>query len=880
MARAARDITQQAEAKRRGVAGRLREATTQSNQAERRRQTAEGNSLSPAEKAYWQGLLREVRRGHGDDKPHRLTDWVIAQGGIMDPETMLPPSMTRRPGLVNRRTGRDSGRPGVPLDNLREMAIEDGYYLPDGEDALNGGNLNDFVDMLMRDINGDAVYAVYRPEVADAVAHMEYLNGLREAMSSDGIDFRSASVDEFASWYSGQDFKTLTPFQRGRANEARLREEQSGRRLRAAQDRADDIEVDVEDARAAARTYRELMPEQTEIANEARRAQRLAQRDRDRLQRDIYQAERRANLSDEDLRADAERTVDRILSNPAGRINNEGAGRQKNFRAGFQAEYSSALSGRFKARSLDIPDVEIEDFLISDLPDLQRGLVRSMAPDMEMIKRFGSVDMELELNRVGEDFLAEINAADTPAKRAQLEAQRSDALRDLMGVRDRLRGVYAMPDNPNSLSERLASNLVHLNYLRLMGGVTLSSLPDAPRALFTYGLGRSGKLAFDALTNNLSSIKGMDAELQAAGSGFEMILNTRVMEMTDLVNERGAYSAMERFTNAATSHFGYASLIAPWNRAMKAIAGYGVQNRLLRAAMNVADGKPSLGDADYLARLGFNEDQARQMAEQFRRVGQEENGNLVARSDLWGNENLRQMWLSAIRKEVDDLIVTPGQNKPLLASTTWGRVLMQFRSYNMSATQKVMMRYAQGVITAREAHIYMMLGTQIALGGIVAWYKAEQNGLSTAEWGTEKWMLEAVDRSGLLGALSDINLAAEYATGGRAGLSALTDDGRMSRYASRNAVGQFLGPSAGLGADAFTATGMLGDLVAKAAGDEDVTIYQSDIRAARRILPLQNMWFLRDLFDRIEHGTGDAVGATGQSVIDRREAAEREREGL
>lgn len=884
LARKARELRGRTDRQDANLKGREREAGVASRDAERRRQEIDNQSMTPADEAYFKGLLREVRRGHGDDKPRRLSQWVIDNGGILDPETQMPQSVLRRPGLVNRNVDDGSGRTrrgGVPLDNLREMAIEDGYYLPDGADAMNGGNLSDFVDMLVRDLNGDEVYAMNRPDVADAVHHMEYLRGVRDEMAEDGLDYTSVSAAEFGSWLAGAKLKQRTRFKKGQMKEALIREERAGQRLRKVQDDLEDFEVDQADSRAAARTMRELMPEKTEEANMARKQHRQARRELNAMRRELFKTQARAERTDEDLLADATRTVDNILANPAGRINNEGAGVHKVFRANTQLEYMSALSGRFKARALDIPDVEIEEFLDSELPTLMRALQRSMVPDMELIKRYGSIDLELELNQVAEDFQAQIFKVDQDpkyktekqrqARRATLENEMNDTMRDLMGVRDRLRGVYGMPTDPESLSERVASNLIHLNYLRLMGGVTISSLPDLPRAVMTYGVGKTAGTAFRALTGNFNTIKMLDDELKAAGTGFEMVLNTRIMEMTDLINDRGAKSALERFTHSATSQFGYASLIAPWNRAMKAIAGYGVQNRLLQAAMNTADGKATAADADLLVRLGFSEDNSRQLAAMFRQHGQTENGNLIARSDQWGNEDLRQMWLGALRKEVDDLVVTPGQNKPLLASTTWGRVLLNLRSYNMAATQKVMMRYAQGVITGREAHVYMMLMTQIGLGAAVAKIKADQYGLNTDNWNERKWMVEAMDRSGLLGAFTDINMMAEYATGGRVGLSAIAGQGRMSRYASRNMLGQFLGPSAGLASDATTALALGGDIAAKAFGDEEAEIYRSDIRAARRLLPYQNMWFLRDLFDRMEDDLGDALGATGESLAERRE---------
>jgi hypothetical protein len=98
----------------------------------------------------------------------------------------------------------------------------------------------------------------------------------------------------------------------------------------------------------------------------------------------------------------------------------------------------------------------------------------------------------------------------------------------------------------------------------------------------------------------------------------------------------------------------------------------------------------------------------------------------------------------------------------------------------------------------------------------------------------------------------------------------------MSRYASRNILGQLLGPSGGIIQDAGSTARLGSNIVARTLGDDDAEVYRSDIRAARRLLPFQNLWFLRDLIDRMEDGVGDALDAEGESLAMRRERLSRE----
>lgn len=72
----------------------------------------------------------------------------------------------------------------------------------------------------------------------------------------------------------------------------------------------------------------------------------------------------------------------------------------------------------------------------------------------------------------------------------------------------------------------------------------------------------------------------------------------------------------------------------------------------------------------------------------------------------------------------------------------------------------------------------------------------------------------------------------------------------MSRYASRNAVGSILGPTMGLLTDMFSASG------AAFSGD----FSRGDITAFRKLLPLQNLFYIRTQLNKLQEGVGDELG--------------------
>ena len=109
-------------------------------------------------------------------------------------------------------------------------------------------------------------------------------------------------------------------------------------------------------------------------------------------------------------------------------------------------------------------------------------------------------------------------------------------------------------------------------------------------------------------------------------------------------------------------------------------------------------------------------------------------------------------------------------------------------------------------------------------------------------------MVNAIDRSGLTGCLMEVNAMSERISEGRIGLSALTGK-PISRYASRNWLAAALGPTAGLLGDTRRITGgAIGDWT------------EPDTRALRRLIPYNNVFYWRTLFDRAENGVNNFFG--------------------
>lgn len=545
-----------------------------------------------------------------------------------------------------------------------------------------------------------------------------------------------------------------------------------------------------------------------------------------------------SRLSDAEVRELVEETIDTILGNAEGRI-----------------PYDSIVSGPrgpLKERLLRIESAKIQDFMELDIERVLQAQVRTMSADVEIAKKFGSVDMAEEIRKVNDEANRKIAQVDgnkdlTDAKkqkeRTRLDKQRKDAIRDIEGIRDRLRGQYALPSNPDSLILRANRVARNLNYIRLLGGMTISAIPDMGKVIFTHGLTSTFRDGFMPMVRNFKAFRVAAGEVKMAGTALDMVLDSRTMAMADITGDFGRHSAFERGLQAASSRFGVVSLMAPWNAAMKQFSGLVTMTNILKASERIAAGKGTPDDIRKMASSGINADLAERIAKQFKAHGKVEDGVYMAGGQGWTDRQALEAFRAAVVRDVDRIVVTPGQDKPLWMSTELGKTVGQFKSFAVSSMQRTLLSGLQQRDAATLNGALVMMG----LGAMTYWAKETVAGREVSD-DPRVWAVNAFDWSGLGGWIMEANNISEKATRGRVGLSAVTGE-QVSRYQSRNVTGAFLGPTADAVADIFQVSGSV------FAGDTT----KSDLRKARQLVPMQNLFYLRWLFNQVEGATGDAL---------------------
>lgn len=532
-------------------------------------------------------------------------------------------------------------------------------------------------------------------------------------------------------------------------------------------------------------------------------------------------------LSREEAEDAADEIVNKIIGAPSGLVPAQLLPEKIIGRAGFT-----------KSRSLLIPDERIEDFLESDINHVMESYLRQVGPEIELTAQFGSKDMGEQIRQVSEEYTQLIKDAKTPKERAKLEKQREADLRDIEAMRDRLIGTYGAPKDPRSFFVRAGRVARNVNFLRLLGGMTISAATDLMRPVMQHGLSKSLR-PMGAMLRNMAAVKVATKDLREMAVGLEYVLSTRTKAIADLTDPYSRRSAFERGLNWGTQKFGNWTLMNQWNSSFKSWSGLIVQSRILDNAQLLAAGKEvPQKEVRKLAQIGIDQSMLRRIGEQFAKHGEDMDGLLTGHSHLWDDRAVREAFQSAVLKDVDSTIVTPGVgDTPLMMSNEVGKMIMQFKTFFFAQHNRAI---ASG-IQQGDASFYLGAMGAIALGAMVYVMKQKLSGRDI-DYSPNNLVKEGIDRAGMIGWLSEPLNAVENISGGRFGLGAMFGAPPVSRSQSRNAIGALLGPTFDMAGDgAVIANGVLN-------GEFD----DKQTHAVRKLLPYQNLFYISPLLNRVE----------------------------
>lgn len=460
--------------------------------------------------------------------------------------------------------------------------------------------------------------------------------------------------------------------------------------------------------------------------------------------------------------------------------------------------------GPFKERTLNVEDINYEEFLDNDFLNVTDGHARTMVVDSLLQEQFGGRDLAEQLRAIRSDYAdirAKLDATDTKG-RVKLQAEEEQVLRQVNAARDMLRGNHNAEYNGSSMA-KVQQTLMTWNYVRALGGMTMSAIPDLARGIMTAGMMPAFREGFVPLlraltkTSNATSKASRVALREAAGIS-ESLLSSRmfaIAEIGDPLSSRGPISGL--FANVLAPAASKWSGMNLWNDVLKESVVALAANRTARMAEAAA---LSADETVFLQLGNMNSTTWRQVADELKTHGKWVTPDTFDPGvAAWTNPTLRTEYLALLRSEADRAIVTPSigdrnyyvKQYPLLAFAA------QFKSFMLAAHSRVLIAGLSG----DRAKFATFAVASTTLGMLTFALKQAAAGREQSD-NPGTWLAEGIDRSGMIPMVMEVNNTVEKfgLPGIYLALGSMGGDtsARASRYASRYATDALLGPTAGL----------------------------------------------------------------------------------
>ncbi|MCK1718862.1 hypothetical protein [Bradyrhizobium sp. 141] len=605
------------------------------------------------------------------------------------------------------------------------------------------------------------------------------------------------------------------------------------------------------EAKAAlkARSEAERAREAAVAAGESKtKGERLGSADKavDRAVARILKSDR--DLPRAELRSRAQEITDRILGSPDGRLPYDLGMEHGTAHGGGGEQPRGALA----SREFNIPDAMIRDYLENDVEHLVGAHLRTIVPDILLTEKFGDTRMTEAFRKVNDEYAGLIDAAKSEKERTRLEKERQGVISDLSSIRDRIRGTYAIsPEAPLRNVARAANVFKQYNVLTSMGSAALSSLPDMAGVVLRHGLTTTFRDAwtpfFSFLTRQSDAWTAAAREYRAMGIATEMVTASRHHGITDTLDTYHPQSRVERTMQWATGKFQFVNMLAPWTDFAKINASMVAGSEILRATKAAAEGKATARQLRTLGESGIEPHMAARITKAFEEGGEVRDGVHLPNTADWADAEARRVFEGAVARDADISVITPGQEKPLWMSHPILSVIGQFKSFTAAATERVLISNIQ----RRDAQVLQGLIFSLGMGMLSYKLNSLTGGTATSDK-PQDWVKEAISRGGMLGWFEEGNAMASKMTRGGVDIYRLIGaDKPLTRYASRSAMDQILGPTAG----------KIGSIIGTAAAVSKPSEWnEGDSKAVRRLIAGQNVFYLRGLFNQVESASNNSFG--------------------
>jgi hypothetical protein len=402
--------------------------------------------------------------------------------------------------------------------------------------------------------------------------------------------------------------------------------------------------------------------------------------------------------------------------------------------------------------------------------------------------------------------------------------------------------------------------------LTVMGMSGITALADLVRPLMTEGLDATYGIGLRTLAANARStiLRLNREELELAGDGAELMNNVRALSRADTGEVFGQGGKLEQGLNRANQLMFVANGLNMVNQIDKEWAHLIISGRVNKALMGLLDdeglGVLSAGDraraqqalgtqkeagrfTDFdrarFAAAGIDEVIGKRIAIQLKIFGQDFKSIRVANTGAWTDEPARDAYRSAMNQMTNRTVPTPGVgDRANWMSTELGGLISQYKSFGAGALVRTLQSGLQ------EGGSQFWYGAAGAVGFAMVLNEIRSrlfNDRSTFDRPMPGVIVDAIDRSSILGWFSDVNRAVETLSGSRMGIKPLLQQTQPHAVSASDVAGVVGGAASG---QAFRAVGVANDFLT---GHPTAQTFNN----WRKVTPGGNLPYLDPVFDRL-----------------------------
>jgi len=436
------------------------------------------------------------------------------------------------------------------------------------------------------------------------------------------------------------------------------------------------------------------------------------------------------------------------------------------------------------------------------------------------------IEFRKMLDRLGYESVADLKrtVADELTELARIEKLSKDQVDAEMSLVDDVMAINLGQFGLTRNGDEVLRVLRKYQVLTLLGGVTISSMPDLAMPVFKHGLGSTFKDGWLPLVRNLKEAKLSRDQLKDAAVGLELETNETLRAIVDpTFSLNKSKSRLENYMDIGTDQFSKLTLMSYWNNFNKRLAGHMSAARTLRSIKNYQS--LSKKEKTRLASLGIDERLANKIKAEAEKYSREVDGSFIPNQKSWRDDEARRAFNQSVLKDVESTIITPGRGDiPLIVQKSeLAKTIFQFKSFTAAATNKILISGLQRKDKETLQGIVML----ITMGGIVNEIKAQLAGREGAK-DADDFIREGIARSGVAGLIGDVAFTT---------LPGLNS----SRFAALNTKDALLGPT-------ISQATSIPELLNRVS---DGDLSDEDRAKMKRFIPFQNLFYINGLFSQV-----------------------------